>query len=126
MLSLLQNSKRPGFTSDRLLLVGISQGTMMALHVGLRRKETVVGIVGVSGTLVAPDLLEADIRGRPPVLLVHGTQDEVVPFRSMGLADAAFTAAGVPVEMHVSPGLGHSVGQDGLEAAAAFARTVIG
>lgn len=115
-----------GLPSNRLLLVGFSQGTMMALHVGLRRTETVAGIVGISGMLVAPDHLQADIRSRPPVLLIHGTEDEVVPFRSMDLANAALTAAGVGVEMHVSPGLGHSVGQDGLEAAAAFARTVIG
>ncbi|HUD91425.1 alpha/beta hydrolase [Sphingobium sp.] len=115
-----------GLPSNRLLLAGFSQGTMMALHVGLRRTETVAGIVGISGMLVAPDQLEIDIRSRPPVLLIHGTDDEVVPFRSMDLANAALTAASVPVEMHVSPGLGHSVGQDGLEAAAAFARTVIG
>lgn len=115
-----------GLPSNRLLVVGFSQGTMMALHVGLRRTETVAGIVGISGMLVAPDHLQADIRSRPPVLLIHGTEDEVVPFRSMDLANTALTAAGVGVEMHVSPGLGHSVGQDGLEAAAAFARTVIG
>lgn len=115
-----------GLTGDRLLLVGFSQGTMMALHVGLRRTETVAGIVGISGMLVAPDQLAADIRCRPPVLLIHGTEDDVVPFRSMDLASTVLTAAGVLVETHVSPGLGHSVGEDGLEAAAAFVQTVIG
>ncbi|EZP71829.1 MULTISPECIES: alpha/beta hydrolase [Novosphingobium] len=123
---LIAELEAAGLPSNRLLLVGFSQGTMMALHVGLRRTETVAGIVGISGMLVAPDHLQADIRSRPPVLLIHGTEDEVVPFRSMDLANTALTAAGVGVEMHVSPGLGHSVGQDGLEAAAAFARTVIG
>ncbi|WP_230770804.1 alpha/beta hydrolase [Sphingomonas sp. Leaf4] len=115
-----------GLKSDRLLLVGFSQGTMMALHVGLRREQPVAGIVGISGMLVAPDRLEADIRSRPPVLLIHGTEDDVVPFRSMDLAATALAAAGVTVETHVSPGLGHSVGQDGLAAATAFARRVIG
>ena len=115
-----------GLKSDRLLLVGFSQGTMMALHVGLRREQSVAGIVGISGMLVAPDRLEADIRSRPPVLLIHGTEDDVVPFRSMDLAATALAAAGVTVETHVSPGLGHSVGQDGLAAATAFARRVIG
>jgi phospholipase/carboxylesterase len=76
--------------------------------------------------LIGPDSLEADIRSRPPVLLIHGTDDDVVPFRSMELASTALTAAGVPVETHVSPGLGHSVGQDGLAAATAFARRLIG
>jgi phospholipase/carboxylesterase len=115
-----------GLPSNRLLLVGFSQGTMMALHVGLRRTEPVAGIVGISGMLVAPDQLEADIRSRPPVLLIHGTDDDVVPFRSMELAKVALTGAGVPVETHVSPGVKHSIGHDGLDAATAFARAVLG
>lgn len=115
-----------GLKSDRLLLVGFSQGTMMALHVGLRCEQSVAGIVGISGMLVAPDRLEADICSRPPVLLIHGTEDDVVPFRSMDLAATVLTSNGVEVETHVSPGVGHSVGQDGLAAATAFARRVIG
>jgi len=110
-----------GLPNDRVLLVGFSQGTMMALHVGLRRAQPVAGIVGISGMLVAPERLLAEIESRPPVLLIHGDRDDVVPFRSMELASTALTAAGVPVETHVSPGLGHSVGQDGLQAATAFA-----
>lgn len=114
-----------GLTDDRLLLVGFSQGTMMALHVGLRRSKPIAGIVGISGMLVAPETLEAEIRIRPPVLLIHGTADEVVPFRSLELASKALTAAGVPVMTHVSPGVGHSVDQGGLSAAAAFAVRVL-
>ena len=111
--------------SDRLLIVGFSQGTMMALHVGLRRPEPVAGIVGISGMLVAPERLRGEIRSRPPVLLIHGTEDDVVPFRSMELASTALSASGVTVETHVSPGVGHSVGQDGLAAATAFAARVL-
>jgi phospholipase/carboxylesterase len=115
-----------GLTSDRLVLVGFSQGTMMALQVALRRTDPVAGIVGISGMLVAPDRLEAEIRSRPPVLLIHGTKDDVVPFRSMDLATSALTAAGVTVENHVSPSVGHSVSQDGLAAATEFMRRQIG
>lgn len=111
--------------SDRVLLVGFSQGTMIALHVGMRRPKPLAGIVGISGMLVAPDQLEAEINSCPPVLLIHGTDDDVVPFRSMDLASTALTAAGVMVEKHVSPGVGHSVGQDGLAAATAFAVRVL-
>jgi phospholipase/carboxylesterase len=123
---LTAETETAGLPSDRVLLVGFSQGTMMALHVGLRRLKPVAGIIGISGMLVAPDQLEADIRSRPPVLLIHGTDDEVVPFRSMDLAKTALTAADVPVETHVSPGIGHSIGQDGLATATAFARIAIG
>ncbi|MES2988371.1 MAG: alpha/beta fold hydrolase [Pseudomonadota bacterium] len=115
-----------GLPSDRVLLIGFSQGTMMALHVGLRRTESIAGIVGISGMLVAPEHLEAEIKSHPPVLLIHGTDDDVVPFRSMDLASTALAAAGVTVETHVSPGVGHSVGQDGLAAATAFALRVLG
>jgi len=111
--------------SDRLLLVGFSQGTMMALHVGLRRPDALAGIVGISGMLVAPDRLSSDIASRPPVLLIHGTDDDVVPFGSMALASTALAAVDVPVETHVSPGIGHGVAPDGIEAATAFARRVL-
>ena len=114
-----------GLDDSRLLLVGFSQGTMMALHVGLRRAAPVAGIIGFSGMLVAPDRLSRDIVSRPPVLLVHGTADDIVPFGSLDLATHGLQAAGVPVETHVSPGIGHTVGPDGLAAAIAFARRVL-
>lgn len=118
--------RRAGVTIDRLLLVGFSQGAMMALHVGLRREGRVAGIIGISGMLVASDRLPDEIRSRPPVLLIHGTEDDVVPFRSMALAADTLVTEGVPVETHVSPRVAHSVGQDGLAAATAFARKVLG
>jgi phospholipase/carboxylesterase len=117
--------ERAELASDRLLLVGFSQGTMMALHVGLRRRSAIAGIIGISGMLVAPERLRQDIQGRPPVLLIHGTEDDIVPFRSMELASSALGEVGVPVETHVSPGVGHNVGPDGLTAAAAFARRAL-
>ncbi|WP_159981382.1 MULTISPECIES: alpha/beta hydrolase [unclassified Novosphingobium] len=117
---------KAGLSSDRLLLIGFSQGTMMALHAGLRRPDAMAGIVGISGMLVAPEQLQSDIRSRPPVLLIHGTEDDIVPFRSMDLASTSLAEAGVAVETHVSPGIGHSVGPDGLAAATAFARRVLG
>lgn len=120
-----QELAKAGLPSGRLVLVGFSQGTMMALHVGLRRREPVAGIISISGMLVAPDNLAADIRSRPPVLLIHGTEDDVVPFRSMGMATTALAAVGIDAETHVSPGIGHSVGQDGLTAATEFAIRVL-
>lgn len=115
-----------GLTTDRLILVGFSQGTMMALHVGLRLAEPVAGIIGISGMLVAPERLKAEIRSTPPVLLIHGTEDDIVPFRSMDLAASALADAGVPVETHISIGVDHSVAPDGLNAAIAFAQRVLG
>src|SRR5690242_4514907 len=75
-------------TAGDAALVGFSQGTMMSLFVGLRRVAPFAGILGYSGRLLAPELLASELRSRPPVLLVHGTADPVVPFDSMASAEA--------------------------------------
>ena len=74
--------EKAGLTAERLALVGFSQGTMMALHVGLRRAAAPSAIVGFSGALLAPELLPGEIVSRPPVVLIHGAADEVVPAQS--------------------------------------------
>ena len=83
-----------GLGSSELALVGFSQGTMMSLFVGLRRAEPVAGIVGFSGRLLAPELLAGELRSRPPVLLVHGTDDPLVPYSSLAAAETTLKAAG--------------------------------
>lgn len=123
---LTEELRAAGLPDDRLLLVGFSQGAMMALHVGLRRASPVAGIIGISGMLVAPSRLPEEIVCRPPVLLIHGTEDGVVPFRSLDTAASALRATDVQVETHISSGVGHSVAPDGLSAAIAFARHVLG
>src|ERR1700722_5854576 len=95
-------------------LVGFSQGTMMALYVGLRRARPFAGIIGYSGRLVAGHLLAEELRSRPPVLPVHGPDDTRVPFPSMAQAETALRAAGVPAETLACVGTEHSIDQEGL------------
>jgi len=116
---------REGLEPDRMVVVGFSQGTMMALHVLPRRDKAVAGIVGFSGRLLAPELL-AEAKVRPPVLLVHGDQDPMVPFADMGLAERALSGAGFAVTTHVMRGTGHGISPDGLGAALGFVRKVLG
>ncbi len=78
--------------ASRLALVGFSQGTMMSLHVGLRRAKPLAGIDGYSGRLIGEETLADELRSKPPVLLMHGTADEIVPFDSLALAEAALKA----------------------------------
>ena len=111
---------RYGLTADRLALVGFSQGTMMALHVGLRRADPVAGIVGFSGALLGGPDLQAEIKSRPPVVLIHGDRDDVVPIQAMYHARDMLQSLGVPVTSHVSPGMMHGIANDGLQVAAAF------
>src|SRR5580700_10625561 len=102
-----------------LALVGFSQGTMMALHVGLRRAVAPAAIVGYSGLLVVPpqgelDALAAEIKARPPVLLVHGERDELIPVQALFQAAQGLSALGVSVEWHLSAGVGHGIDAEGL------------
>jgi phospholipase/carboxylesterase len=99
---------RHGLGPERLVLVGFSQGTMMALHVGLRRATAPAGIVAYSGLLAGPEHL-AETQARPPVLLVHGEADDLIPVEALHVAREALAAAGVPVEWHVRPRLGHGI-----------------
>src|SRR6185312_6978401 len=103
-----------GLDHSRLALVGFSQGTMMSLFVGLRRASAVAAILGFSGRLLAPELLPGEIRSRPPVLLVHGDSDPVVPFESLALAVAGLAAVGIAAEQLVRPGMGHAIDEEGL------------
>lgn len=115
-----------GIEADQLVLVGFSQGTMMALHVAPRREEPVAALVGFSGRLMEPEALEDDVRVRPPILLIHGDQDEVVPPQSLPDAANALTNAGFDVYAHVSEGTGHGIAPDGLQIALAFIRDRLG
>ncbi|HXZ01107.1 MAG TPA: prolyl oligopeptidase family serine peptidase [Stellaceae bacterium] len=115
-----------GLADRALALVGFSQGTMMSLYVGLRRAQPCAGILGYSGALVGADRLAQEIRARPPVLLVHGDADEVVPPQALPAAKAALAAAGVAVEAVTCPGLGHGIDQAGLTRGGDFLRRAFG
>jgi len=111
--------KRRNLQPSALALVGFSQGTMMALHVGLRRTIPPVGIVGYSGMLVTPETSDvqafaAEIRSRPPVLLIHGDADQLIPVQALFLAAQGLAALDIPAEWHISAGIGHGIDQEGL------------
>jgi phospholipase/carboxylesterase len=102
-----------------LMLVGFSQGTMMALHVGLRRPTAPAAIVGYSGLLVErsdgnAETFAAEVKSRPPVLLVHGDRDDLIPPQALFQATQGLAALEVPVEWHLSAGVGHGIDAEGL------------
>jgi len=103
-----------GLSDDKLALVGFSQGTMMSLYVGLRREKPLAGIIAQSGILIGPELLADEIKSRPPVLLIHGDMDAVVPFQYMEKAQKALQENGVEVAAHARPGLGHNIDEEGI------------
>ena len=111
-------------SEENLLLVGFSQGTMMSLHVALRRPRQGAGILGYSGLLAGPELLADEVVSKPPILLIHGDMDEMLPVQNLHDAVEALGGAGLNVEWHVSPGAGHTIAQDGLDLGMEFLRRV--
>jgi phospholipase/carboxylesterase len=115
-----------GLAEDRLVLAGFSQGTMMALHVGVRRERPLAGILGYSGMIAGPSLDASEIRSKPPVLLIHGDADTIVPISAYRHAHAELERHGFPLEGHVTRGLGHGVDPTGIELGAKFVERVLG
>jgi phospholipase/carboxylesterase len=107
---------RLGLPPENLALAGFSQGTMLSLHVGLRRKVRPAAIVGFSG-LLAGLPPPGDI---PPILLTHGDSDQVIPPQAMFLAAAQLGAAGARVQWHLAHGMGHGIDPEGLAIAGEF------
>lgn len=114
-----------GLEPDRVILFGFSQGTMMSLHVAVRRAEPIAGIVGFSGRLMFPEALGEEVLSKPPILLVHGNVDDVVPFAEMQIAGEALQAAGIEVFGHVMQGTAHGISPDGLSVALSFMRDIL-
>ena len=108
---------------EQVALFSFSQGTMMSLHVAPRREDSFAGLVAFSGRLLEPELLSDEVKNKPPVLLIHGDQDDVVPPASISEAAVGLEKAGFKeVFAHVMKGTGHSIDQDGLSVALAFLR----
>ena len=116
---------RHGLDDTGLALVGFSQGTMMSLLVGPRRPRPMAAIVGFSGALLGSGQLAADARSRPPVLLIHGDVDDVVPVDAMFAAFGALAAAEFSVQWILRPGLPHSIDPYGASAAGRFLRDML-
>ena len=120
-----------GVDDSNLAIVGFSQGAMMALHVGLRRRTAPAAILAFSGTLVGPEHIgEATARDAagqtPPILLVHGSHDEVVPVQSLFSSSQQLAEAGIPCQWHLAIGLGHGIDGEGIRQGACFLASAFG
>jgi phospholipase/carboxylesterase len=111
-----------GLGAAQVALVGFSQGTMLALHVGLRRREALAAIVGYSGALAGPEHLGAELASAPPILLVHGDRDDLIPVQALFHAAQELGEAGLSVRWHVSNGTGHGIDPTGLALGGEFLR----
>lgn len=115
-----------GLEAEDLAVIGFSQGTMMSLHVAPRREAPIAAIVGFSGRLIAPERLAQEAVSKMPVLLLHGDQDDVVPYDSMKAAGDALAGAGFQVFGFTMYGTAHGIAPEGLGQSVSFLRQVFG
>lgn len=112
--------KKHKLKAKDLALVGFSQGTMMSLYVAPRRPEPIAGVVGYSGALIGGDLLQKEILSKPPICLIHGDADMVVPYMAMRGAESVLEANKFSLETHTRPNLGHGIDGEGIAIAKQF------
>lgn len=120
-----------GLAPSKLALVGFSQGTMLALHAALRRPQALAAVVGYSGLLALeegkdPGALKDAVRAKPPILLVHGDRDDLIPVEALFLSAEALAGAGAPCEWHLSLGIGHGIDGGGLKHGGLFLARAFG
>jgi phospholipase/carboxylesterase len=115
-----------GLKDEDTALVGFSQGAMLALHVGLRMKRRLAGIVAYSGVMIAAETLGEELTGKPPVLLVHGEQDSVVPAQASQVAHRFLVHSGLDARLVLRPNLAHGIDEEGLRQGQAFLQQVLG
>lgn len=112
-------------SADKVALVGFSQGTMMALQTAPRREKQIAGVVGFSGALLGEQAFGSEIKSRPPMVLVHGTADPIVPIEASRLAKETLAANGIEVSLHERPNLQHGIDAEGFEIALSFLKTYL-
>jgi phospholipase/carboxylesterase len=111
---------RCGLDDRRLALVGFSQGTMLSLYVAPRRQAPMAAVLGFSGALIGADALKTEAISRPPMFLIHGDADEIVPVGALSTAVAGLQAADIPVRWEVRQGLPHAIDPEGIAHGGAF------
>ena len=124
-LFLNEIKENTGIPFERIFLFGFSQGCMMSLHIAPRKNEKIAGVIGIAGMLMQPELLEKEAVQKPPILLVHGDEDDVVPYEELNIAADTFVKANFEVYTLTSKGAGHSITEDGLRAALQFIKNIL-
>lgn len=116
--------KKFNLSEEQVALIGFSQGGMLSLHAGLRRDKSLAGILSYSGALVAPKLLKTEMKSRPPICLVHGQMDEVVPYEAFEDALTYLQSNGIDVHGYSREDLGHGIDPAGLKIGVEFMKTI--
>lgn len=121
-----QQLERHDLTPDKVVLIGFSQGTVMALHVAPRRDQPIAGVLGYSGMVADPRGLGAELKCKPEVMLIHGDRDPMLPLGPcFHFTVGCLEALRFPMEAHIRPGLQHGIDPGGVELGARFLKRVL-
>jgi phospholipase/carboxylesterase len=112
--------KKYDIPSSKCALIGFSQGTITSIHVAPRRADQLAGVVGFSGAMFSGASLADEMQSKPPFILIHGDDDMVLDSKETEIAAKRLEERGVPVSMHILPGLAHSIDHRGLSLAIEF------
>jgi len=110
---------------NQIILIGFSQGTMLSLYTALRRKKPLGAVLAYSGALVAPKLLNKELKSKPPICLVHGEADEIVPFDAFKQARDELQKRHIEVEAYSQANLGHGIDPAGMQIGGEFLKKKI-
>lgn len=126
ILDIFINSQlqRFGMNYEDLILVGFSQGAMMAMYNSLRSHNQNSGIIAYSGKLILPTWLGEQIKSKPKICLVHGKEDQVLPFDNFLEAQKLLQSEQIPFESHALEGLGHGIDHHGVRIAKEFLKNL--
>jgi phospholipase/carboxylesterase len=111
--------------ASKCALMGFSQGTITSMHIAPRRADQLAGVVGFSGAMFSGASLADEMQSKPPFILIHGDDDMVLDSKETEIAAKRLEELGVPVSMHILPGLPHSIDQRGLSLAVGFLERVL-
>lgn len=109
-----------------IFLVGFSQGAMVALASALRFDKKIGGVISFSG--FQPDTketLELELKTKQNILLIHGTDDLVVPYGLMAYSKNLLESFGIDVKTYTNIGVDHCINAQGLMVAVDYVRDII-
>ena len=104
---------RNNLEANKIILGGFSQGCMISLQTGIKRKDKINSIIGYSGKIIDTEHLSKNIVSKPKVILMHGDKDEIVPINFFLEAKEFFIKNNYPVELKSFKNCEHRIPQEG-------------
>lgn len=120
-----QQLQRFNLSPDKLILVGFSQGSMMAIYQSLIFANKIAGVISFSGKIVEPNVVGDEIHSKSPICLIHGTHDSVLPFQCFIEAQEILRKNQIDFEAHAIEKLDHTIDNRALEIAQKYLQKII-